>query len=403
MKKNNTRIIHFESIYDAENEIKKLTENKIEIEKYSEKAFNKILKISSIDSRAANILKNEAISVGADVLFADDVYNFNTTLTDVIIFGNMRQLENLYYKLKTKPFELSKLAEKVKEILFKYDSVYEKTKKNQYSFNFNNKTHIMGILNITPDSFSDGGKFNKVDSALKQAVKLKKEGADIIDIGAESSRPGSENITEEEELDRMLPILERIIKEIEIPVSIDTMKSKVAYEALKIGAHIINDISGLKNDEKMGEVISDFDALAVLMHMQGNSKNMQNNPFYSDVTGDIMKELLESIEIANISGIKDENIIIDPGIGFGKTIEHNIKIIKNLKDFKSLGYPILVGASRKSFIGKILDAKIDERLEGSLAIAAASIINGASILRVHDVKETKQVIKMLDYIYKQEE
>jgi len=228
--------------------------------------------------------------------------------------------------------------------------------------------------------------------------EIKEEGADILDIGAESTRPGAEAVSEQEELDRIMPVIDKIAKEVDIPISVDTYKSKIAEEALKNGAVIINDITGLKGDKKMAEVISDNDAIAVLMHMQGSPKNMQESPEYDDLIGDICSDLKESVKLAEMSGIKMENIIIDPGIGFGKTLYQNYEILKKLNEFKSLGFPILIGASRKSFIGNVLSENVENRLEGSLAAAAIAIKNGASIIRVHDVKESKKVIKIVECI-----
>lgn len=257
----------------------------------------------------------------------------------------------------------------------------------------------MGILNITPDSFSDGGKyFGNIDEAVRRAVQMLKDGADIIDIGAESTRPGAAYISKEEEIERIIPVIERVVKETGAVVSVDTYKSETAKEALKAGAVIVNDISGLKSDSKMAEVISDADAAVVIMHMQGVPQNMQENPQYEDVVEDIISELKESIAIAKIAGIKESNIVIDPGLGFGKSVSNNLEIVNRLKEFKTLGYPVLIGASRKSMIGNVLNLPVEERVEGSLAVAAAAAMNGASIFRVHDVKETKRVIAMIDAI-----
>ncbi|MBZ4683546.1 MAG: dihydropteroate synthase [Fusobacteriaceae bacterium] len=264
---------------------------------------------------------------------------------------------------------------------------------------FFENTKIMGILNITPDSFSDGGKYNNIEKALIRVEEMIKEGADIIDIGAESSRPGAKAVPLQEELERVIPIVERIKKEFEIPLSIDTYKPEVAKECLKYNVEIINDITGFR-DEKMLEVVKDYNCYLVAMHMQGIPQTMQNNPTYDNVVKDIKEEFKNLLVQLNKYSIKKERLILDPGIGFGKTLQHNLELLKYLKEFKEFELPILIGASRKSFIGKILDVDIDDRLEGSLAVAALSIQNGANILRVHDVKETKRVAKIIDTIIK---
>jgi dihydropteroate synthase len=227
---------------------------------------------------------------------------------------------------------------------------------------------------------------------------MAEEGADIIDVGGESTRPGSDPATIEEELSRVIPVIEALSKELDIPVSIDTYKSEVAKKALEAGAEMINDISALRFDPKMKEVAAEYKVPIVLMHIKGTPKNMQENPYYEDVIKEITEYLKESIQMAKNGGVQEENIIIDPGIGFGKRLEDNLNILKNLIKFSILNCPILVGPSRKSFIGKILDLSVEERLEGSLAALAVSIMNGANIVRVHDVKESKRVAGLVDTI-----
>ena len=264
--------------------------------------------------------------------------------------------------------------------------------------NLSSRTHLMGVLNVTPDSFSDGGRFFKLDEAIKQGVSLAEEGADIIDVGGESTRPGSEPVSLEEELRRVIPVIEELAKRTDVPISIDTYKSKVVKEALDSGAQMVNDISALRFDPEMKNVVTYYRIPVALMHIKGTPKNMQENPFYENVVEKIKDYLKESIKLAKDAGIDEDKIIIDPGIGFGKNLEDNLKIIRNLKEFTDLGRPLLIGVSRKSFIGKILDLPVKERLEGSLAALAVSIMNGANILRVHDVKESKRVARLVDAI-----
>jgi len=257
----------------------------------------------------------------------------------------------------------------------------------------------MGILNVTPDSFSDGGRYFDKASAIRRAYEMVEEGADIIDVGGESTRPGSEPVPLQEEIDRTIPVIEEISKKIKVPVSIDTYKAEVARRALDAGASIVNDISGLRFDPEMPKVVSQYKVPVVIMHIKGTPKDMQANPIYEALIPEITDYFRESIRLAVESGITEDKIIIDPGIGFGKTFDHNLEIIKNLREFTLLEKPLLVGVSRKAFIGKILgDAPVSERLEGSEAAAAISILNGANIIRVHDVKEMKKVALVADAI-----
>lgn len=256
----------------------------------------------------------------------------------------------------------------------------------------------MGVLNVTPDSFYDGGKYFSIDEAVSYGEKLVSQGADIIDIGGESTKPGSESVSEEEELRRVIPVLERLSKKVKVPVSIDTQKSKVAKEALELGASIVNDVSAFRYDSKMADVVKHYDVPVVLMHMKGAPKNMQESPEYRDVVSEIKDFFIERIEYAKSKGIREENIILDPGIGFGKTLAHNLEIIRELKSFRDLGKPILVGLSRKSFIGKVLDSVDEDRVWGTAAGVAISVMNGADIVRVHDVYEMKQVARVAEAI-----
>ncbi len=256
------------------------------------------------------------------------------------------------------------------------------------------RTFIMGILNVTPDSFSDGGLYFSTQSAIDRALEIINHGADFIDIGGESTRPGSLPVSAEEEMERVLPVIEELVKNTSVPISIDTTKSEVAEKALQLGAVIVNDISAMNFDSKMVDIVAKYNASVILMHIKGTPKDMQQNPEYKDLIGEIFEYLKRSCEIAKSKNITQ--IIVDPGIGFGKKLEHNIEIFKQLSAFKTLGYPVLVGPSRKSFIGQILNLPVDQRLEGTAAAVAVSILRGANIVRVHDVKEIKRVVRIVD-------
>jgi dihydropteroate synthase len=252
----------------------------------------------------------------------------------------------------------------------------------------------MGVLNVTPDSFSDGGAYLDPHRAIERGKKMEEEGADFIDIGGESSRPGSDPVQVQEELRRVLPVVEQLSRTISIPISIDTYKSEVARAALDAGAEIVNDISGMSSDPEMFETASAHDACVVLMHMKGNPKIMQDKPTYTDVVNDVSDFLRQRAEEAVRHGLR--RLILDPGIGFGKTLEHNLRLMKELKQLTNLRYPILIGVSRKSFIGKLLDLPVEDRLEGTAAAVTASILRGANIVRVHDVRQMKRIAIVAD-------
>ncbi len=263
------------------------------------------------------------------------------------------------------------------------------------------RTHVMGVLNVTPDSFSDGGDFADAKSAVARGRELAAAGADIIDVGGESTRPGAEPLPEEDELRRIIPVIERLAREVAVPISVDTCKPAVAERALKAGASIVNDITGLRSSSDMAKVVADKGAALILMHMQGTPRNMQRNPVYADVVGDILDLLDESIGLALTGGVDREKLLVDPGIGFGKTAEHNLEILDRLDEFRALGRPIAIGTSRKRFIGTVLGvAEPKDRTFGTAATVALAVERGARVVRVHDVAEMVQVARMTDAIIK---
>jgi len=281
-------------------------------------------------------------------------------------------------------------------------------KLGKYTLDSSKKTLLMGVLNVTPDSFSDGGKFTSVDSAVNHAKQLVADGADIIDIGGESTRPGAKAVSAEDELKRVLPVLEQIACDLCIPISIDTYKARVAEKAIDTGAVLVNDITALQGDPHMVNVIANSHVHVCLMHMRGTPLSMQKNPTYSHLIKEIRSFLKERAEYALFHDIPREHIIFDPGIGFGKRtgrgVEDNCDILGQLSELKKEGYPVLIGASRKTFIGNVSGEKdvlsVDERLEGSLAAACIAAYNGADILRVHDVAETRKALDVVDCILK---
>ncbi|MEJ2729150.1 MAG: dihydropteroate synthase [Deltaproteobacteria bacterium] len=275
-----------------------------------------------------------------------------------------------------------------------------------YDMKLGRRTHIMGVVNVTPDSFSDGGKFLSQDAAVAQGLKLAADGADIIDIGGESTRPFSDPIPIDEEIERVIPVIETLADQLTIPISIDTMKAEVAGRAIEAGASIINDVSALRFDPAMGEVAGKFGTPVVLMHMLGSPKTMQESPVYDNLIKDISDFLKDAIDRAQKQGISKSKLLIDPGIGFGKTVSHNLILIRNLHAFAALGVPILIGPSRKSFIRKLLkDGQKDDIAPdlpvietGTQAAVAAAVLCGAHIVRVHDVANTRATIRILDAV-----
>ena len=257
----------------------------------------------------------------------------------------------------------------------------------------------MGVLNVTPDSFSDGGKYYDKRRALDRAVRMAADGASIIDVGGESTRPGARDVSESEELSRVIPAIEAISKKLNVLISIDTRKAGVAEAAIRAGAGIINDVSGLKHDPMMAKVAAKYGAAVIVTHMKGTPQNMQRSPRYRNLIAEIKAGLRESIKIARRSGVDEDKIIVDPGIGFGKTLKHNLEILNRLDEFQALGRPICVGTSRKAFIGKVLELDCaSERLAGTIATCVLAIIRGANILRVHDVKEAAEAAAITDRI-----
>lgn len=267
-----------------------------------------------------------------------------------------------------------------------------------HTLNLAQRTHIMGVINVTPDSFSDGGRYFQREKAIEHGLTMAQDGADIIDVGGESTRPYSKKISINEEIDRVIPVIETLDRELKIPISIDTYRAEVARQAIKAGASIINDISALRFDPDMISVAAESDVPVILMHMKGTPADMQENPTYDNLIEEILDFLRDAVDRAVKGGIRKEMIIVDPGIGFGKTFDHNLEILRDLTKFGSLERPILLGTSRKAFIGHILKKEVHERDTGTMATIAASVMKGAHIIRVHDVKKCVDTVKIADAI-----
>ncbi len=364
------------------------------------KAITRILRINSASNIAANILKQEMLSLGGDAAVARDALTGKAKKTDCLLIGNLAQFSRLNEKLKKQPFGLSNLAVELCRILGNYENDKFILQLGKYRLNLGLRPHIMGVVNLTPDSFSGDGLYAwglSPKGTVPLVEKMVKDGADIIDIGGESSRPGARPVSLKEELSRTIPVIKALAKKVKAPISIDTYKPQVAKQALDNGASLANDITGLRNSE-MRRVVARHKAGVVIMHMKGNPHTMQKNPVYGSLVDEVIGYLKRGIERAKDSGIDEKKIIIDPGLGFGKTTEHNLELLKRLNEFKVLGRPILVGPSRKSFIGKILKVSPKERVSGTVSSCVLAVNNGARIVRVHDCLEVKQALKILEAV-----
>ena len=357
------------------------------------KACFKTVYIESVSTKAANLLKQTFLAKGAEVAVTRGTADLSAAATPVLICGTMKQYRQALAQLRQQPWGLPHIAAKVEQAL----SHAATPPLRRYLFGDRTlqigpgKTVVMGILNLTPDSFSDGGKHNECDAAVRQALAMIEDGADIIDVGAESTRPyGAVKISAIEEQARLLPVLEKILAVTNVPVSVDTYKGEVAEKALAMGAHILNDIWGLQQDKAMAEIAARYKAPVIIMH------NRTSNESKRDIMSEMNEFFCRSIEIGLQAGIDQAQFILDPGIGFGKNTPQNLEVLARLSELKALGCPILVGASRKRFIGEVLNLPVEERAEGTGATVVHSIINGASIVRVHDVKLAKRMAIMAD-------
>ncbi len=350
-------------------------------------------KFRNLGPEEALILKQEALARGAELAIHKDVLTKQIQRSDALLWGTRTQLLGLAEKIESQPFGLRELATDLKLLMKNVLKRRWTIKAGNTNLELGKKPLVMGVLNITPDSFSDGGRFLEPETAIKRGLQMVEEGAKIIDIGGESSRPFSASPGKDTEIKRVLPVIRKLCRETDTPLSIDSYNPAVVEEAISAGASIINDITGLRS-QKMMELVADSGLPVVLMHMKGEPGTMQNNPSYRDVTQEIDLFFEEQMDHALEFGISQGQIILDPGIGFGKTAGHNLSILNRLFEFSGLGRPLLVGTSKKSFIGHIQGSPVDQRLEGSLSTVVSSLLRGACLFRVHDVKETVQALEL---------
>jgi dihydropteroate synthase len=388
------RALSIKSPGDAERELAALNIDPFGIRNMSPKMLHRVLLIEKVGPGEASILKKELLSLEGDAAVAGGRPDCPSSETSVILMGTIKQLRVLCSRLLKQAFGLPSLATDILRFLDMDAVSGHSWEIGGRSIDLSRRACIMGILNVTPDSFSDGNRFFSVERALERAFEMAEEGADLIDIGGESSRPFAQPVGANEELRRVMPVIEGLAGKLKIPISIDTFKSAVAAEALNAGAEIVNDISALTFDDRMAEVISSAHAALVLMHTRGRPSEMQKNTAYASIVAEVSDSLGESLVLAHNAGIRKERIVVDPGIGFGKSVEGNLEILRRLSEFSALGFPIMVGTSRKSFIGAVLGRPVDERAFGTAATVAIALANGASIFRVHDVRGMRDTVDM---------
>jgi len=391
------RYLHLTSEKEALDALKRADVDPYGIQAMLPKMFHLNIVLDGLECRVANIIKQEMLSLGGDAAVARGTVACSVARSDVILMGTLKQMQRFAEKISAQPFGLSGISERIREILKNVfvDSFLLRTSRRE--MNLGERTLIMGILNVTQDSFSDGGRLDSPEKAVEEGIRMAEEGADILDIGGESTRPGSDPVSSEEEMRRVIPVIRALALRTDLPLSVDTMKVSVARKALGEVAEIINDVSAMSSDEAMAKVVADAGAAVVLMHMSGMPKSMQAGDLgYHSLRGEIIAYLRKRIERAGDVGIDPTQIMVDPGLGFGKTAADNMRLISHLSEFKVLGRQILVGASRKAFIGRVTGGTPAERDEGTAAAVTAAILNGGQVIRVHDVAMMKKVATMAD-------
>lgn len=415
------RLLKLSEAKDVVREMELIGTDKPGISLMAPKQFFYNFKVTELTAAQANILKQEMLAVGGECAVSKGTVACTIASTDALISGTQKQYGRLTKKLKGQPYGLTEIGAFIKEALVNITRDHIDLKGRTRTWRLSGTTLIMGILNVTPDSFYDGGRYKDLDAAVSHGLRMAEEGADIIDVGGESSRPGADVVSEAEEIRRVVPVVEELTRR-GVAVSVDTVKSRVAEESIKAGAEVINDISALTADKSMASVAGESGAGVILMHMRGTPKTMQADTVYKDLMGEVYGYLTGRMEHAISSGIAEESIALDPGIGFGKDAGSSLELIARIGEFTTLGRPILLGASRKSFIGKVLAQKgvlpdeeaeeeeaseeagegvsrgkaTDARLSGTIAANVAAILGGASILRVHDVKSAVESAAVAD-------
>ncbi|MCM3592772.1 dihydropteroate synthase [Brevibacillus borstelensis] len=389
----NPFVIHAQNRMEVEEELACQGVKPADRERFADAGESLQIHVERLAFEEAALLRKEMQLLGGDAVMHDNPAL--PDLTDLYMKGTYGQWQALLERIPDQTDGLRVAAAEVRELLAMRRQLRQRKAIHckSHVLPLGQKTLVMGILNVTPDSFSDGGRYTDIERAIAQARALVEAGADIIDIGGESTRPGSAPVELAEELDRVIPVVRVLVEELSVPLSVDTYKSEVADQAIRAGAHIINDVWGAKKDRRIAEVAAQHEVPIILMH---NREDTAYTHFFSDMVRDLRK----SVAIAREAGVRDEMIILDPGIGFAKSLEQNLEAMRRLDDLVALGYPVLLGTSRKSMIGRVLDLPVEERLEGTAATVALGVAKGCQIVRVHDVKEMKRVTAMMDAMLK---
>lgn len=399
MAEHDIRFLCLTSEEEALDALQRVDVDRFGIEEMLPKMLHLNVMIESLECGIATLLKQEMLFLGGDAAIARGAAERRVNSTDMILMGTHKQLQCLADRIAVSPFGLGMISERLREILQNVSKQRLQFRTSRRTITLGERTLIMGIINVTPDSFSDGGRFASPEHAVEEGIRMAEEGADILDIGGESTRPGSDSVPPEEEMRRVIPVIRALSARIDLPLSVDTMKASVAQKAVAEGAEIVNDVSAMESDEAMAKVVADTGAAVVLMHMRGIPKSMQTgNLAYRSLRGEIISYLKKRIEQAGDAGIDPAQIMVDPGLGFGKTAEDNMRLIRYLREFKVLGRPVLVGPSRKAFIGRVTGGAPVERDQGTAAAVTAAIFNGGQVMRVHDVGMMKKVAAMADSI-----
>ena len=364
------------------------------IEMMEGKSRHHLIRLDDVDLKAALILKQDMLSLGGEAALCRGAAGLNVRETPVLLMGTLKQIRALVSKLEGQPFKLAELSRLIEGLLETIDNVPRYFVRGR-DLLANGKKVVVGILNVTADSFSDGGKFADRESAVARGIEMTVQGADIVDVGGESTRPGSRPVSVQEELENVIPVIRDLVAENVKNISVDTTKSAVAEKAIQAGACIVNDISGMTFDGRMLPVAAQSDASVILMHTRGRSETMQDFLVYDDLMAEVFSYLEGTMKSALEAGIPSEKICLDPGIGFGKSLEQNLELISRIGEFRSLGTSVMVGASRKSFIGDLTGAGVEDRMPGSIGAAVAASLRGADMVRVHDVAETVQAMAVV--------
>ncbi|PKN33341.1 MAG: dihydropteroate synthase [Deltaproteobacteria bacterium HGW-Deltaproteobacteria-19] len=393
------RVLHCPTTADARDILRRVGSDPWGVEAMLPKMTGLAVLLEKMPCRDANILKQEMLSVGGDAAVARGTVACSLLSTDVVLMGTVKQLRRFAAKMAFQPFGLKALAEGIPALLERHFRDRYVLKAGTWEMTLGERTLVMGILNVTPDSFSDGGRCLEPDAAVARALEMIDEGADLVDVGGESTRPGSEPVVLKEELRRVIPVIEALARQLPVPLSVDTAKAEVARRAVAAGAAVVNDVSAMTFDRDMAGVVAETGAAVSLMHIRGVPRDMQSAYVpYDSVPGDMIDFLRGRMVAAAAAGIPEERILVDPGFGFGKSDRDNWRILHHLEEFRSLGRPVLVGVSRKASIGRMTGDPPTERLPGTAAAVTAAILNGAAMIRVHDVKAMKKVAAVADAI-----